>query len=339
MGASAPAVEARRLTRRFGALVAVKSIDFAIEPGECFGLLGPNGAGKTTTIRMVACRLPPTEGELRVLGHDTRHNPAAVRRLLGVVPQENQLDPYLTVLENLYTYGLFYGLSLRESRRRAEELLEFMGLADRARSVIRSLSGGLRRRVAIARALMGEPRLLILDEPSTGLDPHARRLLWDRLAELRRRGVTIVLSTHYMEEAARLCDRVAVMHLGRIMAEGAPETLVRRHVGRWVLEVEGAGGDGAVAARAAVRARMVVGTTQYFFTDELDAEAALRLWQGRGSVRVRPANLEDVYVALTGQLLAGETAQVAEAVGEDHGGTARGGSDGTGAGPAKAPGG
>ena len=305
-GSSAPAVEARSLARRFGAFLAVNRIDFAVEPGECFGLLGPNGAGKTTTIRMVACRLPPSEGELRVLGQDACRDPAAVRRQLGVVPQENQLDPSLTVLENLYTYGLFYGLSLRESRRRAQELLEFFELADRAHVVIQSLSGGMRRRVAIARALMGQPKLLILDEPSTGLDPHARRLLWDRLAELRRRGVTILLSTHYMDEAARLCDRVAVMHLGRIIAEGPPEALVRRHVGRWVVEVEGA--DGALAVPAAVRGRMAVGTTEYFFTDELDPEAAVRLWRGQGSVRVRPANLEDVFVSLTGQLLAGEAA-------------------------------
>ena len=330
---SAPAVEARSLTRRFGAFIAVKGIDFAIEPGECFGLLGPNGAGKTTTIRMVACRLPPSQGELRILGRDARLDPAAVRRQLGVVPQENQLDPDLTVLENLYTYGLFYGLSLRESRRRARELLEFMELADRAHVVIHALSGGLRRRVAIARALMGHPKLLILDEPSTGLDPHARRLLWDRLAELRRRGVTILLSTHYMEEAARVCDRVAVMHLGRIIAEGPPEVLVHRHVGRWVVEVEGA--DGAVGAPAGVRGRMAVGSTQYFFTDELDADAAMRLWRGQGSVRVRPANLEDVFVTLTGQLLAEGPAGGGPADGE----VARGDADAAESGPSGRTGG
>ena len=299
-----PAVEARGLTRHFGQLEAVRGIDFAIRRGECFGLLGPNGAGKTTTIRMVAGRLAPTQGELRVLGRDTRWDAAAIRRRLGVVPQESQLDTSLTVLENLYTYGLFYGLSRAASRRRALELLEFFRLTDRAHDVTQSLSGGMRRRVAIARALMGEPELVILDEPSTGLDPHARRLLWDRLTELRRRGVTLLLSTHYMDEAARLCDRVAVMHQGRIIAEGPPEELVRQHVGRWVVEVEGA--DGALPETVPVRARMVVGTTAYLFTDQLQPEDAAALWRGQGSVRVRPANLEDVFVGLTGQLLGGD---------------------------------
>ena len=313
-GAAVQAVQARGLARRFGQRWAVHFVDFAVEAGECFGLLGPNGAGKTTTIRLVACRLAPTAGELRVLGMDVREQPAAVRRWLGVVPQDNQLDPDLSVLENLYTYGLFYGLSLAEARRRARELLAFWELEDRADVPTQTLSGGMKRRVALARALMGQPRLLILDEPSTGLDPHARRLLWDRLRELVRRGVTILLSTHYMDEAAQLCHRVAILHQGRILDCDRPEELVRRHVGRWVVEVHGhdgqlPGGAGGPPPQlpaelaAAARGELSVGATRYVFADHLQPERVLEWWGGRGAVRVRPANLEDVFVRLTGQPL------------------------------------
>ncbi len=309
------AVEAHQLVRRYGALTAVDGLTFAVCSGECFGLLGPNGAGKTTTIRMVACRLPPTSGELRVLGQEVRSRPAAIRRRLGVVPQDNQLDPNLTVLENLYTYGLFYGLSMAESRRRASELLEFMDLAERAHVRTQELSGGMRRRVAIARALMGAPELLILDEPSTGLDPQARHLLWARLAALRQEGTTILLSTHYMEEAARLCDRVAVMHRGRFVEVGPPGALVERYVGRWAVELDGDGAgpdtlfeEESLPWRAALR----VGQTRYYFTDELPGERAARLLELHRGARVRPANLEDVFMTLTGRPLGDEGREPAD---------------------------
>ncbi len=205
---------ARGLVKRYGPVEAVAGIDFTIRPRECYGFLGPNGAGKTTTIRMVTCRIPRTAGELEVLGRDVDEAPAAIKAQMGVVSQENNLDESLTVLENLYVYGRYHGLSHQEALRRSHELLELMQLEGKARVRPMHLSGGMKRRLAIARALVNRPRLVVLDEPTTGLDPQARLLVWQRLAALKEAGVTLILTTHYMEEAARLCDRVAIVDQG-----------------------------------------------------------------------------------------------------------------------------
>src|SRR5882757_10820682 len=221
-----PMVEARALTKRFGAFVAVDGIDFTIEPGEAFGFLGPNGAGKTSTMRMIGCVSPRSGGRLTVLGLDPEHDGAQIRARLGVVPQEDNLDTELSVWDNLMIYGRYFDLPRPEIRRRAEELLDFVQLSDRRDSRVEPLSGGMKRRLTIARALINQPEVLLLDEPTTGLDPQARHMLWERLYRLKQQGTTLVLTTHYMDEAEQLCDRLVIMDGGQIVAEGSPRELV-----------------------------------------------------------------------------------------------------------------
>jgi lipooligosaccharide transport system ATP-binding protein len=221
-------IHARGLTKRFDGRTAVDGIDFQVARREAFGLLGPNGAGKTSTMRMIGCVSPVTGGSLRVLGMDPDADGARIRARLGVVPQDNALDTYLTVRDNLHIYGRYFGLSRRAVRERAAELLDFVQLTERADDRVDALSGGMRRRLVIARSLINEPDILLLDEPTTGLDPQARHLLWDRLFLLKQRGVTLVLTTHYMDEAEQLCDRLVVMNEGRIVAEGSPRALIER---------------------------------------------------------------------------------------------------------------
>lgn len=233
------AVHARDLKKSYGSFPAVLGIDLEIPVGECYGLLGVNGAGKTTTIKMVTCTSPPTSGVLEVLGLDARRDRRAIKGRLGVVPQGMTLDNDLTVLENLRVHGVYHGIPVREATRRAEDLLDFARLAGRANERVNELSGGMQRRLLIARALMNEPELVVLDEPTTGLDPQGRHMVWERLRGLKRQGKTLLLTTHYMEEAERLCDRLAVMDQGRIIAEGSPSDLIRRHVAPHVVEIHG----------------------------------------------------------------------------------------------------
>jgi lipooligosaccharide transport system ATP-binding protein len=221
-------INARGLTKRFDGRTAVDGIDFQVARREAFGILGPNGAGKTSTMRMIGCVSPVTGGSLRVLGMDPDADGARIRARLGVVPQDNALDTYLTVRDNLHIYGRYFGLSRRAVRERAAELLDFVQLSERADDRVDALSGGMRRRLVIARSLINEPDILLLDEPTTGLDPQARHLLWDWLFLLKQRGVTLVLTTHYMDEAEQLCDRLVVMNEGRIVAEGSPQGLIER---------------------------------------------------------------------------------------------------------------
>jgi lipooligosaccharide transport system ATP-binding protein len=228
-GSTGPLIHARDLTKRFGALTAVDGIDFDVAPGEAFGFLGPNGAGKTSAMRMIGCVSPVTSGTLQVLGMDPATDGAAIKSRLGVVPQQDTLDMELSVRENLVIYGRYFDLSRAEARRRADGLLDFVQLLDRADSQVEPLSGGMKRRLTIARSLINEPDLLLLDEPTTGLDPQARHLLWDRLYRLKQRGVTLVLTTHYMDEAEQLCDRLVVMDKARIVAEGSPRELIDRY--------------------------------------------------------------------------------------------------------------
>src|SRR6266853_1653527 len=230
-------VHARGLTKRFGSFTAVDGIDFDLYRGEAFGFLGPNGAGKSSTMRMIGCVSPPTSGELTILGADPVRDGSAIRARLGVVPQDDTLDVELTVRENLLVYGRSFGLPRRVIRERTAALLEFVQLADRAKDMVDPLSGGLKRRLTIARSLINEPEILILDEPTTGLDPQARHVVWDRLFRLKQRGVTLILTTHYMDEAEQLCDRLVVMDHGRFAAEGSPRDLIERYCSPEVLEL------------------------------------------------------------------------------------------------------
>ena len=304
-----PLIEARALTKRFGAFVAVDGIDFVIHPGEAFGFLGPNGAGKSSTMRMIGCVSPASGGMLRVLGLDPASDGTRIRSRLGVVPQEDNLDTELTVWDNLMIYGRYFDLARPEIRRRAQELLEFVQLADRRDSRVDPLSGGMKRRLTIARALINRPEVLLLDEPTTGLDPQARHMLWERLYRLKQDGVTLVLTTHYMDEAEQLCDRLVIMDGGRIVAEGSPRELVATHATREVVELRFARAADQQHALARVRelAPRVepVADRLLVYTDDGDATAAAVNGDGVGaaSMLVRRASLEDVFLILTGRTL------------------------------------
>jgi lipooligosaccharide transport system ATP-binding protein len=301
-------ISARGLTKRFGELTAVDAIDFAVSRGEAFGFLGPNGAGKTSAMRMIGCVSPPSAGQLQVLSLDPATDGPAIRARLGVVPQRDTLDEELTVRENLLVYGRYFGLPRATVRERATELLEFAQLAERAESKVEPLSGGMKRRLTIARALINEPEILLLDEPTTGLDPQARHLLWDRLFRLKRSGVTLVLTTHYMDEAEQLCDRLVVMDNGKIVAHGSPRQLIERHSTREVLELRFPADDHARYAEKVVdlAARVeVLPDRLLLYTDDGDDGAALVHARGLSplSVLVRRSTLEDVFLHLTGRSL------------------------------------
>jgi lipooligosaccharide transport system ATP-binding protein len=301
-------VQARGLTKHFGALEAVRGIDLDVTRGEVFGFLGPNGAGKSSAMRMIACVSPRTGGSLSVLGMDPDADGPAIRARIGVVPQQDNLDAELSVRENLEVYGRYFGLSRARVKERASELLEFAQLTDRATSPVEPLSGGMKRRLTIARSLVNDPELLLLDEPTTGLDPQARHLLWDRLYRLKQRGVTQLITTHYMDEAEQLCDRLVVMDGGLISAEGSPSELIERHSTREVVELR-------IASDAP---RPVIGDLERIaerveeLPDRLllyaaDGEAALAAVHGAGvrpqSSLVRRSSLEDVFLRLTGRRL------------------------------------
>ena len=303
-----PLIRARGLTKRFGAFTAVDAIDFDVAPGEAFGFLGPNGAGKTSTMRMISCISPVTSGTLRVLDLDVATDGPRIRARLGVVPQSDTLDMELTVRENLLIYGRYFDLPRAEIRRRADELLEFVQLAERANDQVEPLSGGMKRRLTIARSLINEPDLLLLDEPTTGLDPQARHLLWDRLYRLKQRGVTLVLTTHYMDEAEQLCDRLVVMDKARIVAEGSPRQLIERYSTREVLELRFAAGvqasiDGQFEGLADRIEQLPDRLLLYTSDGEATAEQVHRRGLQPESQLVRRSTLEDVFLRLTGRTL------------------------------------
>jgi lipooligosaccharide transport system ATP-binding protein len=301
-------IRARGLVKRFGEFTAVDGIDVDVRPGEAFGFLGPNGAGKSSTMRMIGCVSPPSGGELTILGMDPRRDGPAIRARLGVCPQEDNLDPELTTKENLVTYARYFGISRAVARRRADELLDFVQLGERAGSKVEPLSGGMKRRLTIARALVNEPDIVLLDEPTTGLDPQARHLVWERLFRLKQRGVTLVLTTHYMDEAEQLCDRLVVMDGGRIVAEGSPRALIERHATREVVELRfGTDGLEPYASKLdGVGERLeVLPDRILLYADDGDA-AASAVYQRNLSpsgVLVRRAGLEDVFLHLTGRTL------------------------------------
>jgi lipooligosaccharide transport system ATP-binding protein len=308
MSSTEPLVLARRLTKRFAAFTAVDGIDFAVHAGEAFGFLGPNGAGKTSTMRMIGCASPITDGELRVLGMDPRTEASAIKARLGVVPQADNLDAELTVRENLLMYARYFDIPRDVAVRRADELLAFVQLTDRARSEVEPLSGGLKRRLTIARGLINEPEIILLDEPTTGLDPQARHLIWDRLYRLKQRGATLLLTTHYMDEAEQLCDRLVIMDKGKIVAEGSPRTLIAQYSTREVLELrlpdsERARLDGRLDGLAdrieELPDRVLLYTS--------DGDHAMKQVHALGirsdSALVRRSSLEDVFLRLTGRTL------------------------------------
>ncbi len=298
-------IEARGLTKRYGDFTAVDGIDFAVERGETFGFLGPNGAGKSSTMRMIGAVSPASGGMLRVLGRDPEHDGPEIRQCLGVVPQEDNLDLELDVGENLLVYGRFFGLPRDVIRRRSEELLDFVQLTDRTDARVDSLSGGMKRRLTIARALVNSPELMLLDEPTTGLDPQARHALWDRLYRLKQQGVTLVLTTHYMDEAEQLCDRLVIMDQAKIVAEGSPRELIERFVEREVVELRFGTQNGRPSLDdlgdhvETLQDRIVIGAD--------DGDAVVDQVHARGlrpeTVLVRRSTLEDVFLRLTGRSL------------------------------------
>jgi lipooligosaccharide transport system ATP-binding protein len=303
-----PVISASGLTKTFGALNAVDGIDFEVPAGESFGLLGPNGAGKSTTMRMVGAVSSRTAGSLRVLGLDPDSHGPEIRSQLGVVPQEDNLDTELRVRDNLIVYGRYFGIPRRTCATRADELLAFAQLEDKARSKVDDLSGGMKRRLTIARALINEPRILMLDEPTTGLDPQARHVLWDRLFRLKERGTTLLLTTHYMDEAEQLCDRLVVVDHGRIMAEGSPSALIRQYSTREVVELRfGSDLNAGAAERLEGTAQRVevLPDRVLLYTD--DGEALLEHVADLGlhptTSLVRRSSLEDVFLRLTGRSL------------------------------------
>ena len=304
----APVIVARDLVKRYGDFAAVDGISFEVAPGESFGLLGPNGAGKSTTMRMVGAVSTRTAGELSILGLDPDAFGPEIRSQLGVVPQADNLDTELRVRENLLVYGRYFGLPAKLVAKRADELLAFAQLEDKGKAKVDSLSGGMKRRLTIARALINDPRVLLLDEPTTGLDPQARHILWDRLFRLKEQGTTLLLTTHYMDEAEQLCDRLVVVDKGSIMAEGTPAELIRRYSSREVLEVRfGSDRNTEVADRlTGVGDRIeVLPDRILIYSDNGEAELVRITEAGLHPLTslVRRSSLEDVFLRLTGRTL------------------------------------
>ena len=303
-----PLIHARSLVKRFGDFTAVDGIDLDVRAGESFGFLGPNGAGKSSTMRMIGCVSRPTEGTLRILGLDPAHDGVTIRQRLGVCPQQDTLDPELTVRQNLTVYARYFGIGRREARAKADELIDFVQLTERANAKVDPLSGGMKRRLTIARALINDPEIVLLDEPTTGLDPQARHLVWERLFRLKQQGVTLVLTTHYMDEAEQLCDRLVVMDAGKIVAQGSPRELIDRYSTREVLEVRFPGDEQSPYAEKldGIGDRVEV-LPDRILVYAADGDEALAAVTDRGlhpsSVLVRRSSLEDVFLHLTGRRL------------------------------------
>ncbi len=295
-------IRTRNLTKKFGELVAVDQVNLEVEEAECFGLLGPNGAGKTSLIRMITAVSPPTEGDIWVVGKDLKTSKRQVKELLGVVPQIDNLDPDLTVLQNLITFARYFAIPGSEARRRSLELLKMFQLEEKQNSHLRELSGGMKRRLLIARGLINQPKIMVLDEPTIGLDPQARHLVWQKLKELKKQGVTQLLTTQNMEEAAILCDRMAIIHMGKVLVIDTPERLIARYVGNniWEIELAYADRDKVVSelSNDELEFEEVGNMIQIFHLDDTLARK-FKLFMARP----RPATLEDVFFRLTGRLL------------------------------------
>jgi lipooligosaccharide transport system ATP-binding protein len=306
-----PVILASKLVKKYGDFEAVKGVDFAVRPGECFGLLGPNGAGKTSIVRMIYGFSPVTAGTLKIFGEDIMSRPRAIKARMGVVPQDDDLDPALSVRENMIVYAGYFQIGKDVARKRTEEILTFMDLMDKIDEPVENLSGGLKRRLALGRGLINQPELLLLDEPTTGLDPYARHLVWQRLRKLKEDGATMLLTTHYMDEASQLCDRLIIVFQGEIVEEGQPGALVERHLGREALELGiGHYPDSLFSdSEHMIRSRQRMGDDLVLFTDhglelmERVSEQASRQQITLRYRRLRPSNLEDVFLQLTGEPL------------------------------------
>lgn len=302
-----PAIAAAKLTKRYGAFTAVDGISFSVRPGELFGFLGPNGAGKTSTMRMIYCASPVTAGNLRVAGLDVRTQARRVKARLGVVPQHDNLDPDLTVEQNLLVYARYFNIPATIAKSRADEALQLFQLEEKRRASIDHLSGGMKRRLVLARSLINQPRILVLDEPTTGLDPQARHLVWQKLRLLKASGITMVLTTHYMEEAAQLCDRLVIMNQARILVEGTPDGLIRQTVGSAALEVRGPGEDLRRLAGDLPHDGLRIEPVEdvlYAYGDGAQLRPlAASLDSGRFAITLRPATLEDVFLTIAGRVL------------------------------------
>ncbi len=289
------------LAKRFDDVIAVDGVSFDVRPGECFGLLGPNGAGKTTILKMVTCFSPRDGGVLSVFGLDPDKNPAEIKNRLGVVPQTDNLDDEITVTQNLEIYAAFFGLPRKETRDKIRRQMAFMSLESKADAAIRELSGGLKRRLVIARSLLNDPDLVVLDEPTTGLDPQVRHLIWTRLRELKAKGVTLLLTTHYMEEAHQLCDRLVVMDKGKVLDAGTPTELVRRHLPPYVLEIDRPIASDLIPPGTLLEAH---GDVTFLYGENsgaLEALAARLFPSNADAFRIRMSGLEDVFLRLTGR--------------------------------------
>jgi lipooligosaccharide transport system ATP-binding protein len=295
-------IVAEKLTKKYEELVAVKGIDFSIHESECFGFLGPNGAGKTTTIKMIQCVSPVTSGTLHVLGMDVNDHFREIKKVIGVVPQEDNLDPDFSVLKNITTYARYFDIDGKDGEKKARELLAFMQLTEKADAKIDEISGGMKRRLTVARGLVNEPKILILDEPTTGLDPQARHLIWDKIRGLKRSGVTIVLTTHYMDEAAQLCDRLVIMDEGKILVQGKPADLVRQHVGNGVVEIISPADEIEAYVGSKGMNHERAGERLYIYTDEnQETRRGLLDRFPDANIVIRDATLEDVFLKLTGR--------------------------------------
>jgi lipooligosaccharide transport system ATP-binding protein len=305
MNSSEVLIKAHSLTKKFNDFVAVDHIDFEVYKGECVGFLGPNGAGKTTTVRMIYCFLPLTEGSLTVAGMDTSTKSRDIKKIIGVAPQEDNLDPDFTVVKNLQVYARYFDIPKTEAAKRASDLLKFFQLEEKQAKSIQELSTGMKRRLIIARALINEPQILLLDEPTTGLDPQGRHIVWDEIRFLMKRGVTIILTTHYMEEAAALCGRVLIIDNGKIIETGSPQKLVRKHVGEEVLEMSLDESTLKTLKEELPDARIeILGDQIRVFTDQPHGtfEKIASKFPGV-PMNIRNANLEDVFLKLTGRKL------------------------------------
>jgi lipooligosaccharide transport system ATP-binding protein len=299
-------IQARGLTKRYNhGVMAVDHIDFEVCKGECIGFLGPNGAGKTTTVRMIYCFLPISEGELTVAGLNVKTQAREIKKLIGVSPQEDNLDPDFTVVKNLHVYARYFDIPKEQAKKRADELLKFFQLEDKCDASINELSGGMKRRLIMARALVNEPKILLLDEPTTGLDPQGRHIVWDEVRALKKQGVTIILTTHYMEEAEAVCDRILIIDNGKIIENGAPAELIRKHVGEEVLEVEYDENIIQVLKQELPEAEMdVYGEQVHVFLNQPRGkfEKVVKKCPDK-TMTIRNANLEDVFLKLTGRQL------------------------------------
>jgi len=290
------------LRKAYAAEEVVRGVEFEVAPGECFGLLGPNGAGKTTTLKLCLGLIEPDAGEVRLLGHPVPREATAARRRVGVVPQFDNLDPDFTVAENLVVFGRYFGLKGAEIEARIPRLLEFAGLAGRAQAKLHTLSGGMKRRLTLVRALVNDPDVVFMDEPTTGLDPQARHLIWERLRRLLAEGKTLVLTTHFMEEAERLCTRLLVMDRGRVITQGSPRALIAEHIEPQVVEVHGAGLEAWVERARAMAPRVeLAGETAFCYAADVAPVLASLAGQAELAYLHRPANLEDVFLKLTGR--------------------------------------